>query len=173
MAITAPVLEIAAVDCTSAQVWSQLQASRHFPDVFAGSGKMTAVCYVSTGPAAAFIGNTQVTIASSVSGWTTDFSPALFGGTDNLGTVVTQLTIADFRGNSLGKLFTRDTIDLSQIFTTGTASEEDVVVGGAGSLQGASGTYRVASVPEDPYAAKVKLTNLAGVLCIDGSRRVI
>src|SRR5437764_11805457 len=69
--ITAPVLEIAAVDCTT--VWPQLQASRRFPDVFAGAGKMTQVCYASTGPAAASLGNTPVTIASSLSGWTTDF----------------------------------------------------------------------------------------------------
>ena len=167
MAITAPVLEIAATDCD--QVWPQLQATRQFPDVFAGAGKKLGLCYVSTGPAPASIGNNPVTIASSVSGWTSDFFPVLFPqGTDNLATVVTQLTIADLRGNSLGKLFTRDTIDLSQIFTTGTASEEDVIVGGTGPLQNAKGTYRVASVPEDPFAAKVKLTNLSGVVCIDG-----
>lgn len=166
MAITAQTLEIQATDCS--QVWPQLQASRQFPDVFAGAGKMAGLCYVSTGPATAYIGGTAVTITSTLSGWTTDFRSPLLGGNDNLGTVVTQLTIADFRGNSVGKLFTRDTIDLSQIFTTGTASEEDVIVGGTGPLEHAKGTYRVASVPEDQQASKVLLTNLSGVVCIDG-----
>jgi hypothetical protein len=166
MAITAPKLEIAVVSC--AQVSPELQASRQFPDVFAGVGKLLGLCYVSTGPAPATIGNTPVTITSTVSAWTSDFFPILFpGGTDNLGTVVTQLTIADLRGNSVGKLFTRDTIDLSQI-ASGTASEEDVIVGGTGPLQNAKGTYRIASVPEDQQASKVLLTNLSGVVCIDG-----
>ena len=166
MAITAPALEIGAVDC--GQVWPQLQASRQFPDVFAGAGKMLPICYAATGPASATIGNTPVTIVSTLSGWTTDFVPILFGGSDNLGTVVTQLTIADLYGRALGKLFTRDTIDLSQIFTTGTAPEQDVIVGGAGPLQNAKGTYRIASAPEDQNATKVKLSNLAGIVCIDG-----
>jgi hypothetical protein len=162
MRITAQTLEIQATDCS--QVWPQLQASRQFPDVFAGAGKMLPLCYVSTGSASAAIGNTTVTITSTLSGWTSDFFPILFpGGTDNLGTVVTQLTIADLRGNSVGKLFTRDTIDLSQI-ASGTASEEDVIVGGTGPLQNAKGTYRIASVPEDQQASKVLLTNLSGVV---------
>jgi hypothetical protein len=166
--ITAAALEIGVVDCTQAQVWSQLQASRQFPDVFAGTGKMTKICYKATGPAPAFIGKTQVTIAASASGWTTDFTPVLFGGTDNLGTVVTELTITDQRGRPIGNLFTRDTIDLSQIFTTGTSAEEDVIVGGAAVLHHAKGTYRVVSTPEDANATKVKLTNLAGVVCLNG-----
>jgi hypothetical protein len=62
-------------------------------------------------------------------------------GQDNLGTVVTQLTIADQSGNYTGKLFTRDTIDLSEITTTGSASEEDVIVGGTNNFGGAKGTY--------------------------------
>ena len=164
-AITAAQLEIMAVDCNQSGVWSQLQASGQFPDVFAGSGKKTNLCYVATGPAPATIGGDPVTIASSISGWTTDFTPGLFGGPDNLGTVVTQLTISGLNGQASANLFTRDTIDLSQIFTTGTASEEDVIVGGSGPLENAKGTYRVASVPEDPFASKVLLTNLAGVLC--------
>ena len=167
MMITAPVLEIAAVDCTQAKVWSQLQESGRFPDVFAGSGKMTNLCYVLTAPVPAFIGDSQVTIASILSGWTTDFDPVLLGGTDNLGTVVTQLTIADIHGRALGRIFTRDTIDLSQIFTTGTASEEDVIVGGSAVLEGAKGTYRATDTPEDPHAAKVKLTNLSGLICFN------
>jgi len=167
MPITAPKLEIAVVNCE--QVSPELQASRQFPDAFVGAGKLLGLCYVSTGPTPATIGNTPVTITSTASAWTSDFFPILFpGGNDNLGTVVTQLTIADFRGNSVGKLFTRDTIDLSQIFTTGTASEEDVIVGGTGPLQNAKGTYRVASVPKDPGATVVALTNLSGVVCIDG-----
>lgn len=164
--IAAKSLEIQVASCND--VLPELQGSRQFPDVFAGSGKALNLCYVSTAPVKATIGNTPVRIASSLSAWTTDFIPVLFGGTDNLGTVVTQLTIADLRGNSLGKLFTRDTIDLSQIFTTGTASEEDVIVGGTGPLQNAKGTYRVASVPEDQNATKVLLTDLSGVVCIDG-----
>ena len=74
-----------AVDCNQSGVWSQLQASGQFPDVFAGSGKKTNLCYVATGPAPATIGGDPVTIASSISGWTTDFTPGLFGGPDNLG----------------------------------------------------------------------------------------
>ena len=167
MPITAPVLEIAAVDCT--QVWSQLQATGQFPDVFFGSGKKTSLCYASTGPVAATIGSAPVTIKSTVSGWTTDFTPFLLGGGDNLGTVVTALTIADVSGNSLAQLFTRDTIDLSQIFTTGTASEEDVIVGGTAYFTGAQGTYRLGSVPEDQQASKVRLINLSGELCLNGN----
>jgi hypothetical protein len=165
--ITAPALEIAAVDCTQAQVWSQLHESRRFPDVFAGSGKMTNLCYVSTAPVPAFIGDSKVTISSLLSGWTTDFQPFLFGGPDNLGTVVTELTFADVHGRALGRIFTRDTIDLSQIFTTGTASEEDVIVGGSAVLEGARGTYRATDKPEDPQAAKVKLANLSGLICFN------
>ena len=163
--ITAPLLEIAAVDCTQAQVWSQLRESGRFPDVFAGSGKLTNLCYRSTAPARAFIGDSEVTIWSTLSGWTTDFRPVLLGGTDNLGTVVTQLTIAHTHGHVLGRLFTRDTIDLSQLSATGGASEEDVIVDGEAVLEGAKGTYQVAAVPEDPHAAKVKLVNLSGVIC--------
>lgn len=166
--ITAPALEIGVVDCTQAQVWSQLQASGQFPDVFAGSGKITNLCYMSTGPATAFIGGAQVTITSTLSGWTTDFTPVLFGGTDNLGTVVTQVTIQGLHGKSMATLYTRDTIDLSQIFTTGTSSEQDVIVGGSAYFQNAKGTYRAASMPEDPSASKVELTNLTGVVCVGG-----
>lgn len=162
-AIAAPTLEIAAVDCTA--VWPQLQASGAFPDVFAGSGKTTNLCYASTGPASATLGDQPVTIESTHSGWTTDFTPVLFGGTDNLGTVVTQWTLTDLRGRSQAKLFTRDTIDLSQI-ASGSAPEEDVIVGGSAWLKTAKGTYRIASAPEDAQASKVKLTNLTGVLCL-------
>lgn len=99
-----------------------------------------------------------------LSGWTTDFVPALFGGQDNLGTVTTQLTIVDQSGNYTGKLFTRDTIDLSQITTTGSASEEDVIVGGTNNFEGTKGTYRVNSAANQD-ASVVILTNLNGVLC--------
>jgi hypothetical protein len=105
-----------------------------------------------------------VTIMSTLSGWTTDFVPALFGGQDNLGTVVTQLTIVDQTGNYTGKLFTRDTIDLSQITTTGSAAEQDVIVGGTKNFNGAKGTYRVDSAPNQD-ASMVILTNLHGTLC--------
>src|SRR5215472_5527947 len=113
-----------------------------------------------SGPASALIGQHQVTIASTLSGWTTDFVPGLFGGEDNLGTVVTQLTIVDRSEDHTGKLFTRDTVDLSQIKTTGSAPEEDVIIGGSNNLSGAAGTYRVDATPNDPYAMSVSLTNL-------------
>jgi hypothetical protein len=99
-----------------------------------------------------------------VSGFTTDFVPTLFGGQDNLGTVVTQVTIVDPSGNYTGKLFTRDTIDFSHITTTGTASEEDVIVGGTKHFGGAKGTYRVDSTANQD-ASMVILTNLHGILC--------
>jgi hypothetical protein len=165
--ISAPALEIAVTNC--AQAWPQLQATGQFPDVFAGAGKTTGLCYASTGPVPASIGNAAVMIAATLSGWTTDFTPVLLGGTDNLGTVVTELTIAGLHGNSQARLFTRDTIDLSQIFTTGIAAEEDVIVGGSGYLTGAQGTYRIASTPEDPNAEKVRLTGLSGEICLDGN----
>lgn len=166
--IVVPALEIAAVDCTAQHVWQQLQASGQFPDVFAGSGKMTPVCYASTGPASGTVGGVGVVIASSISGWTTDFTPVLFGGTDNLGTVVTQLNFADRWGHIVGRLYTRDTIDLSQIFVTGTSAEEDVAVGGDGVLFGAKGTYRMVSTPENPAASKVAISGLHGELCLGG-----
>jgi hypothetical protein len=160
--ITAASLEIGVIDC--AQALPQLQASGQFPDVFAGSGKAFGLCYAATGPASAMIGNTPVTVVSSLSAWTTDFVPALFGGPDNLGTVVTELTISGFHGGSQAKLYTRDTIDLSQILS-GRAPEEDVIVGGTAYFNNAKGTYRIESQPEDPLASKVLLNNLNGTLC--------
>jgi hypothetical protein len=162
--ITARTLTLVAVDCTISKVWTTLQASGQFPDVFFPPGKTMPICYASAGPAFASIGQHQVTITSTLSGWTTDFVPALFGGQDNLGTVTTQLTIVDQSGNYTGKLFTRDTIDLSQITTTGSASEEDVIVGGTNNFEGAKGTYRVDSAANQD-ASMVILTNLHGVLC--------
>jgi hypothetical protein len=99
-----------------------------------------------------------------MSAFTTDFFPTIFGGTDNLATVVTQLTFNDPSGNYTGKLFTRDTIDTTQVATTGAATEEDVIVGGTNNLGGAKGTYRVDSAANQG-ATIVMLTNLHGVLC--------
>jgi hypothetical protein len=162
--ITAPTITLKAVDCTQEKVWKTLQASGLFPDVFFPPGKTTSICYASFGPVPASIGQHQVTIASTLSGFTTDFVPTLFGGQDNLGTVVTQLTIVDPSGNDTGKLFTRDTIDFSQITTTGTAPEEDAIVGGTNNFGGAKGTYRVDSAANQD-ASIVILTNLHGILC--------
>ena len=162
--ITAPTLTLVTVNCSIGKVWTTLQASGQFPDVFFPPGKTTTICYASSGPASASIGQHQITITSTLSGWTTDFVPALFGGEDNLGTVVTQLTIADQTGNYTGKLYTRDTIDLSQITTTGSAAEQDVIVGGNNNFGGVKGTYRVESAANQD-ASIVILTNLHGVLC--------
>jgi hypothetical protein len=162
--ITAPTITLEAVDCTQAKVWTTLQASGQFPDVFFPAGRTTPICYASFGPASALIGQHQVNIASTLSGFTRDFVPTLFGGQDNLGTVVTQLTIVDPSGSYTGRLFTRDTIDFSQITTTGTASEEDVIVGGTNYFGGARGTYRVDSAANQD-ASMVILTNLHGVVC--------
>jgi hypothetical protein len=162
--ITAPTLTLVSVDCTVSKAWTALQASGQFPDVFFSQGKTMPICYVSSGPASASIGQHPVTITSTLSGWTTDFVPALFGGQDNLGTVVTQLTIVDQTGNYTGKLFTRDTIDLSQITTTGSAAEQDVIVGGTKNFNGAKGTYRVDSAANQDASMAI-LTNLHGTLC--------
>jgi hypothetical protein len=162
--ITVPTLTLVSVDCSGSKVWTTLQASGQFSDVFLSPGKTMPICYASSGPASASIGQHPVTITSTLSGWTADFFPALFGGQDNLGTVVTQLTIVDQAGNYTGKLYTRDTIDLSQITTTGSASEEDVIVGGTNNLGGAKGTYRVDSAANQD-ASMVILTNLHGILC--------
>ncbi len=166
-AIAAPTLQIAAVDCGT--VWPVLQATGAFPDVFAGAGKESNVCYMSTGPAAATIGGKPVTIASVASGWTTDFVPILFGGTSSIGTVVTKVTITGLHGNSAAELYTRDTVDFSLIATLGKASEEDVIVGGGAALTNAKGTYQAQSVPQDLTASKVAVTNLAGELCLNGA----
>jgi hypothetical protein len=162
LTITAPLLEIGAVDC--ATVWTKLQAAGQFADVFAPPGKTTGVCYASTGPANAVIGKGQVSL-TSISGWTTDIMPFILGGKDNLGTVVTQVTVTGADGIAIGSYFTRDTIDLSQIAKTGTSAEEDVIVGGTGFLFGTGGTYRVTGTPEDPRASKVLLTSLDGLVC--------
>jgi hypothetical protein len=162
--ITAPTLTLERVDCTQARVWKTLQASGQFPDVFFPPGKTLPICYASSAPVSALIGQRPVTIASLLSGFTTDFVPTLFGGQDRLGTGVTQLTIVDPSGNDTGKLFTRDTIDFSQTLTTGAAAEEDVIVGGTGTFAGAKGTYRVDSTA-NPDATIVILTNLNGILC--------
>jgi hypothetical protein len=168
--ITAPTLTLVAVDCTMGKVWTTLQASGQFPDVFSPPGKTTRICYASSGPPSASIGQHQVTFASTLSGWATDFVPALFGGEDNLGTVVTQLTIADQTGNYTGKLYTRDTIDLSQITTTGSAAEQDVIVGGTNNFGGAKGTYRVESAANQDTSIVI-LANLHGVLCTNNQAR--
>jgi len=162
LTITAPVLEIGAVDC--ATVWPKLQAVGQFADAFAPPGKAIGVCYASTGPANAVIGKRQVSL-TSISGWTTDIVPFILGGKDNLGTVVTEVTVTGADGIGTGSYFTRDTIDLSRIAATGTSAEEDVIVGGTGLLFSTSGTYRVTGTPEDPQASKVLLTNLNGLLC--------
>ena len=162
---TAPSLTLVSVNCEQAKVWTILRASGRFPDVFFPPGKTTPICYASLGPASALIGQHRVTITSSLSGWTTDFVPELFGGQDKLATVVTQLAIMGQPEDYTGKLFTRDTIDLSQIETTGVAPEEDVIVGGSDDLSGAKGTYRVDAMPSDRYATSVSLTNLHGILC--------
>jgi len=161
--ITAPLLQIGQVPC--GQVLPQLQASGQFPDVFAGAGKVLGLCYAATGPAPAQIGNIPVTITNTLSAWTTDFNPILVGGPDHLGTVVTQVTVSGSHGLLSAHYYTRDTIDLSQILTTGTAAEEDVIVGGDSLLFGAKGTYRVASQPVNGNPALVDLNNLAGLIC--------
>ena len=163
--LTAPSLTLVSVNCAQAKVWTALRASGEFPDVFFPPEKTTPICYASLGPASALIGQHRVTIISSLSGWTTDFVPGLFGGQDTLGTVVTQLAIVGQPEDYTGKPFTRDTIDLSQIETTGVAPEEDVIVGGSDNLSGAKGTYRVDAMPNDRYATSVSLTNLHGILC--------
>jgi hypothetical protein len=164
--ITAPTLTLVAVDCTLGKVWTTLQASGQFPDVFYPPGKTMPICYASAAPATASIGQHQITITSTLSGWTSDFVPTLFGGQDNLGTVVTQLTIVDQTGNYTGKLYTRDTIDLSQITATGSAAEEDVIVGGTNNFGSAKGTYRVESAANQD-ASMVILTDLHGILCMN------
>jgi hypothetical protein len=164
--ITAQSLEITAVDCGT--VWPALQATGAFPDVFAGSGTETNLCYKSTGPAAATIGGVPVTITSVISGWTTDYVPFTFGGTSDLGTAVTKVVIAGPRGYPLGQLFTRDTIDFGQLATTGSAYEEDVIVGGAPGPVNPKGTYRLQATPEDATASTVALSNLSGELCVSG-----
>lgn len=162
--ITAPTITLTVMDCTLYKVWMKLQDSGQFPDVFFPPGKKLPICYASATPASAWIGQHEVTITSTVSGWTTDFIPVLFGGQDNLGTVTTQVTIVDHSGNYTGKFFTRDTIDLSQITTTGSASEEDVIVGGTGNFVGAKGAYRVSSAVNQDLSIVI-LTKLHGVLC--------
>lgn len=161
--INAAQLEITIADC--AGVYSQLQASGMFPDVFSVPGKTALyLCYVATKPVVAQIGDKTVTIVSSASAWTTDFLPILFqNGTDYLGTVVTQLTIAGLHGNSQQNIYTRDTIDLSQI-ATGHAPEQDVIVGGTGYFNGATGSYRIDSAPKNGIDV-VDLTNLSGTIC--------
>ncbi len=160
--ITAPMLELGVVDC--ATVLPKLQATGQFPDVFAPPGKAAGLCYATTAPAPAVIGKRQVSL-SGMSAWTTDFVPFLLGGTDNLGTVVTQIAVTGTDGNAVGNYYTRDTIDLSQLVATDNAPEEDVIVGGTSIFVGVSGTYRVASAPEDQQASKVLLTNLNGLVC--------
>jgi hypothetical protein len=78
---------------------------------------------------------------------------------------VTQISIAGFHGILRTVLYTRDTIDFSQILTTGTAPEEDVIVGGNATLLTSKGTIRALSTPEDASASKVRLTNLVGQVC--------
>jgi hypothetical protein len=163
-----PASELIKVDCNQANVLSTLQASREFPDVFTPPGKVPTppLCYASTNPALATLGRAQVTF-TVLSGWTNDFRPFLLGGTDQLGTTVSQLTFFDARGNFIGYLYSRENIDFSQIKTTGKAPEESVIVGGTSILTGVRGTIQVVSAPEDQKATKVQLTELNGFVCSD------
>jgi hypothetical protein len=161
---SASVLTLVAVDCAEANVWTTLKASGQFPDVFFSNGKTTDFCYKLSQPATASIGQHNVTISAGLSTFTTDFFPKIFGGTDDLATVVTQLTFNDPSGNYTGKLFTRDTIDTTRVAIDGSATEEDVIVGGTNNFGGAKGTYRLNS-SANADASVVMLTSLNGIVC--------
>ncbi len=143
-------------------------ASSQFPDVFQYNKTVAGFCFVSTGTIPVSIGGKPFYL-TTVSAWTNEFLPAFPPGaplgTDNLGTVVSQVTVYNAYNRAVGNIFTRDTIDLSRIIAgTGyTSSEQDVIVGGSGIFQNVQGAYRIDS-GLDPSGA-VDLTNITGSIC--------
>lgn len=153
-------------NCLSAA--KTLAASGKFPDIFPAlvAPKLWGLCYVSTSDIPARLGKNPVSI-STVSAWTTEFYPMLIpGGTDNLGSVITQWVVKDSGNKVLGNIYTHDTVDLSYN-SSGIASELNVIIAGTGKLTGAKGAVRVSSKPISP--SDVEIESVSGTLCLPAS----
>jgi hypothetical protein len=140
--------------------------SGQFPDV-----SFLDICYVSDPirPISLNIGNLPVTI-KSISMWTNNFDtfgvPLLFkDGTSNVATVATQLTITERNGRSVGKLFTKDIINLSPLLNTppGPTPEDNIIIGGTNLLATAKGTLKLSS-SLNPNGS-VGIISITGKIC--------
>ncbi|MDD5034061.1 MAG: hypothetical protein PHE55_04820 [Methylococcaceae bacterium] len=159
-------------DCTS--IWDTLKASSRFPDTFQYNKTLPGFCFVSANPIPAILNGNPVNL-TALSAWTNDFLPAFPPGPsslghDNLATAVTQVTVYDAQNTllgiqTLGKLYTRDSIDLSPvIFGVGYGvSEQDTIVGGSGAFLGARGGYRIDAFLD--VSGSVNITRINGSIC--------
>jgi hypothetical protein len=165
-------------DCIS--VWNTLSTSGKFPTIFSKQPPALhpGLCFV-TGPGGipATLGSTTVSV-SAASAWTTEFSPYLppfVNGPDNLGSVISKLTIKDVNRNRiLGDIYTVDSVDTSafnpsvfdpSVDSTIDLNEQDVVISGNNKLAGAKGSVRINS-SLDLTTGLVTVTEIKGRLCI-------
>jgi hypothetical protein len=148
-----------------------LNLSNKFPDVTYLNVNNTnpgfvGVCYVSNGPINNILwGNKVLTIQQTVSAWTDSSDtfglPYLFGGQGQIGTVATQWTVSDSQGNNLGKIYTRDTINII------TGHEDDIIIAGTNVFADAKGTIKLSSVPN---GANINIYAISGEVCIPNQK---
>ena len=179
--LTAPGL-LSPQDCHTSGVLAALQSSGQYPDVFAAAapkyifpdlptGVPNTSCYTSQGSFAATIDGNPVTV-TTLSAWTNDTKPVIFYPysaeyTDNLGAVITQLSIFDATGKKFyGMIYSRDVVDLSK-FSSGSSIEQDTIVGGTKNFAGARGTFRIESNNIPTYFPTVPIDVLKGTICTD------
>ena len=167
-------------DCYASGVLTALQNSGQYPDVFASvppkyifpnlpSFIPNTACFVSHGSLSATIDGKPVSI-TTLSAWTNDTKPVIFytpystDYTDNIGAVITQISVFDAKGRFKGNIYSRDVVDLSH-FSSGTSIEQDTVVGGSKELVGAKGTFRIESTGIPQVPTSVPINVLKGTLC--------
>jgi hypothetical protein len=155
---------------------SEFVASNKFPDVNynlpISATQTIQLCYLSNGSFNLQWGTTPITV-QTVSIWTD--SSAVFGtpfildqfganGAGTIGTVATRWTVTDANGN-VGKIYTRDTVNLAPAEVGAATPEIDVLVGGEGFLGGAKGSIQLSSLLE--ANGEVLVETLSGKVCID------
>jgi len=161
---------------------SAFKNSGKYPDVFSPtvpkyifpdlpSGVPNTSCYASQGSFAATIDGNPVTV-TTLSAWTNDTKPVIFYTysaeyTDNIGAVITQLSVFDTTGKKFyGNIYSRDVVDLSK-FSSGSSIEQDTIVGGTKNFAGARGTFRIESNNIPTYFPTVPIDVLKGTICTD------
>ena len=165
-----------------ASLLSALKNSGKYPDVFAAAapkyifpdlptGVPNTSCYTSQGSFAATIDGKPVTV-TTLSAWTNDTKPVIFSAysaeyTDNIGAVITQISVFDTTGKKFyGNIYSRDVVDLSK-FSSDSSIEQDTIVGGTKNFAGAKGTFRIESNNIHTYFPTVPIDVLKGTICTD------
>lgn len=151
---------------TSYKVLDTLTKSGQFPDV-----SFLDICYASDPnmPISMTIGNLPVTI-KSISNWTNNFdtfgTPFILGGTGTIATVVSQLSFANRNGRSIGKVYTKDSINFATLLTSPpTPTPEDLnIIGGTSLLTNTRGTIKISSFL-NPATGIVSIISITGKIC--------